>query len=99
MVDNTEIQKATVTKYDEWLAQLGDLVRTIANKELSAIVQLTDRYNKDLNKEINDKESLQEFLANISEIKNTSMEMEFRINEVQEQFRILQMYDYTIEDE
>jgi hypothetical protein len=81
------------------LLQLGELVRAIANKELSAIVQLTDRYNKDLNKEINDKESLQEFLANISEIKNTSMEMEFRINEVQEQFRILSMYDYPIEEE
>ena len=38
-------------------------------------------------------------MANISEIKNTSMEMEFRINEVQEQFRILSMYDYPIEEE
>jgi hypothetical protein len=99
MVDNTEIQHATITKFDEWLYLLGELVRTIATKELNGIVQLTERYNKDLNKEINDKESLQEFLANISEIKNTSMEMEFRINEVQEQFRILSMYDYSIEEE
>jgi hypothetical protein len=82
MVDNTDIQHATITKFDEWLSLLGELVRTIATKELNGIVQLTEKYNKDLNKEINDKESLQEFLAAISEIKNTSMEMEFRINEV-----------------
>jgi hypothetical protein len=58
MVDNTAIQSATINKYEEWLQLLGELVRNIATKELNGIVQLTDRYNKDLNKEINDKESL-----------------------------------------
>jgi hypothetical protein len=34
----------------------------------------------------------------IAEIKNISMEMEFRITEVQEQYRVLKMYDYPIEE-
>jgi hypothetical protein len=99
MVDNTEIQEATINKFDEWLEALGNLVRNIGQKELNGIVQLTEGYNKALNKEINDKDSLQDFLGSITEIKNSSMEMEFRINEVQEQFRILQMYSFTIEEE
>jgi len=35
----------------------------------------------------------------ISEIKNISMDMEFRIVEVQEQFRVLEMYEYELEEE
>ena len=35
----------------------------------------------------------------ITEIKNKSMDMEFRIIEVQEQFRVLKMYNYTVEEE
>jgi len=39
-------------------------------------------------------EQLKQLLNVISEIKNKSMDMEFRIVEVQEQFRILSMYKY-----
>ena len=51
-----------------------------------------------MNKEITDKGSLQEFLETIAKIKFISMEMEFRIIEVQEQYRVLNMYEYEIEE-
>ena len=35
----------------------------------------------------------------ISEIKNISMDMEFRVVEVQEQFRVLKMYNFEVEAE
>ena len=44
-------------------------------------------------------DSLKHLLNVISEIKNKSMDMEFRINEVQEQFRILKMYKYEVKEE
>lgn len=44
-------------------------------------------------------DSLKHLLNIISEIKNKSMDMEFRINEVSEQFRILKMYKFEVEDE
>lgn len=44
-------------------------------------------------------DSLKHLLNVISDIKNKSMDMEFRINEVQEQFRILKMYKYDVKKE
>jgi len=38
-------------------------------------------------------------LNKVSEIKNISMDMELKIGEAQEQFRVLKMYKYTVEDE
>ena len=35
----------------------------------------------------------------IAEIKNISMDMEFRIIEVQEQYRVLNMYEYPIDED
>jgi hypothetical protein len=44
-------------------------------------------------------DQLKSLLNVITEIKNKSMDMEFRIVEVQEQFRVLDMYEYDIEEE
>jgi hypothetical protein len=44
-------------------------------------------------------EQLKQLLNVISEIKNKSMDMEFRIVEVQEQFRVLSIYNYEIDEE
>lgn len=99
MIDSTQIQQKAVEKIDEWLKMLGDSLKGIASQELNAIIGQTEKYSKDLSKEVNDKDSLQEQLEVISEIRNSSMEMEFRIIEVQEQYRVLNMYEYQIEEE
>jgi len=44
-------------------------------------------------------EILKILLNTITEIKDTSMEMEFRILEVQESFRLLKNYEYKIDEE
>ena len=59
----------------------------------------TNKYSKDLNAEMNSIDLLKILLRVISDIKDISMDMEFKIVEVQENFRILNMYDYEIEPE
>jgi dynein heavy chain len=99
LIDNSDIKNATVSMIDKWLEMLGESLKSIANQELLAIIAQTENYNKELIKEIHQKETLQEFLEVIAEIKNISMEMEFRITEVQEQYRVLKMYDYPIDED
>ena len=99
MIDSSQIQQKAIEKIDEWLKMLGDSLKSIASQELGSIIAQTEKYSKDLSKEVNDKESLQETLEVIAEIRNSSMEMEFRIIEVQEQYRVLNMYEYVIEEE
>jgi len=74
-------------------------LKAIASKQLRQIIDQTQKYNKDLNAEMNSIELLKILLKVISEIKDISMDMEFKIVEVQEQFRVLKMYEYEIEPE
>jgi dynein heavy chain len=71
----------------------------IAFKELKTIRNDIDNYEKALGGEMGAIEQLKSLLNVITEIKNISMDMEFRIVEVQEQYRVLGMYDYEIEDD
>lgn len=75
---------------------LGDSLVDIATKELGSIMKDINEYEKQLKADMGGIDSLKHLLNVISEIKNKSMDMEFRINEVQEQFRILKMYKYTV---
>jgi len=59
----------------------------------------TVEYEKNLRGEMGAIEQLKALLNVISEIKNKSMDMEFRIDEVQEQYRVLKMYQYKIDEE
>lgn len=61
---------------------LGDSLKGMAAKELKAIMNDTANYNKALNGEMGAIDQLKSLLNVISEIKNKSMEMEFRIVEV-----------------
>jgi dynein heavy chain len=98
LVDNSEVKESIIQKIDEWLMILGDSLKAIATKELKAIIAETQNYNKGLNGEMAPIENLKTLLNVIAEIKNISMDMEFRIVEVQEQFRVLKMYNYEIEE-
>lgn len=59
----------------------------------------TQDYEKALKGEMGDIDQLKQLLNVISDIKNKSMDMELRILEVQEQFRVLSMYDFEIDEE
>jgi phenylalanyl-tRNA synthetase alpha subunit len=99
LIDNSDLHHKTIDKINEWLAILGESLKAIASKQLRQIVEQTNKYNKDLNAEMNSIELLKILLRVISDIKDISMDMEFKIVEVQEQFRVLKMYDYEIEPE
>jgi dynein heavy chain len=71
----------------------------MATSELRAIQKDTLEYDKSLKGEMGDIDQLKALLNVISEIKNKSMDMEFRILEVQEQFRVLKMYKFEINEE
>ena len=78
---------------------MGTSLTTIAAKELKSIKTDIDNYEKALGGEMGAIEQLKSLLNIITEIKNKSMDMEFRIVEVQEQFRVLDMYEYEVEEE
>lgn len=99
LIDNSEVKEATILKVDEWLQILGDSLKVIASKELKSIRNDIENYEKALGGEMGAIEQLKSLLNVITEIKNKSMDMEFRIVEVQEQFRVLDMYEYDIEEE
>lgn len=71
----------------------------MAQNELKAITKETQELEKSLKGEMGAIDQLKTLLNVISAIKNQSMDMEFRIIEVQEQFRVLNMYNYEIDED
>ena len=78
---------------------MGNSLKALAAKELKSIKTDIENYEKALGGEMGAIEQLKSLLNIITEIKNKSMDMEFRIVEVQEQFRVLDMYEYEIEED
>jgi dynein heavy chain len=99
LIDNSEVNNACIQKTEEWLEAYGEILKKMANSLLKDIIRDTEEYEKKLKGEMGDIDQLKSLLNVISEIKNKSMDMEFRIIEVQEQFRVLNMYDFAVEEE
>lgn len=78
-------------KVNEWLNVLGETLIDMSTKDLNYIVKDINEYEKHLKTEVHGIDGLKHVLNIISEIKNTSMDMELRINESVEQFRVLRM--------
>jgi hypothetical protein len=99
LIDNSEVKQASIDKVEEWIDACGEILKKMASTELKQIIRDTQDYGKALNGEMGDIDQLKALLNVISDIKNKSMDMEFRIIEVQEQFRVLNMYNFEIEEE
>lgn len=96
LINYQEVKQQAFEKVNEWLNVLGESLIDISTKELANIVKDINDYEKQLKTEVHGIDGLKHVLNVISEIKNTSMDMEFRINEIVEQFRILSMYAYQV---
>ena len=99
LINYQEVKEQAFEKVNEWLNVLGESLIDISTKELANIVKDINDYEKQLKTEVHGIDGLKHVLNVISEIKNTSMDMEFRINEIVEQFRVLSMYAYQVKPE
>jgi dynein heavy chain, axonemal len=77
----------------------GDVMRTLGIKDLDNIRKEIDEYRDKLSKVPDEIEDLKRMLNLISEIYNKSMIMEFRISDVTEKFRTLEMYNQVIDSD
>ena len=59
----------------------------------------TAEFVRQLSQDPSNIESLKQILKVISDVKNSSMGMKFRIHEVEEQFRLMQMYNFPVDEE
>lgn len=71
----------------------------MGEKEYSAIVEEIEEYKSLLKNDPNNIVDLKKMLHNIADIKNKSMDMEFRLSDLTEKFRILEMYNLPVEKE
>jgi dynein heavy chain len=99
LINYQEVKQQAFDKVSEWLNVLGDTLIDMSTKDLNVIVKDILEYEKHLKTEVHGIDGLKHVLNIISEIKNTSMEMELRINESVEQFRVLRMQKYEVKPE
>jgi len=86
-------------KINEWWATLGKILADIAKGTLTGIEKDIKGYQEFLASTKEGIELFKALLNKVAEIKNISMDMELKIGEASEQFRVLKMYKYAVEPE
>jgi len=98
-VDYTEVHQNAVEKIQEWWSSLGKILAEIAKGTLSEIMKQIKGYQEFLSVSKEGIDLFKALLNKVAEIKNISMDMELKIGEAQEQFRVLKMYKYEVDPE
>lgn len=93
-VDYTEVHANATEKIAEWRNVLGRILNDIAKGTLTAIIKEIKSYQEFLAVNNEGIDLFKALLNKVAEIKNISMDMELKIGEAQEQFRVLKMYKY-----
>jgi dynein heavy chain len=95
-VDYTDVHTNALEKIGEWWNVLGKILADIAKGTLTAIMKEINGYKDFLAVSKEGIELFKALLNKVAEIKNISMDMELKIGEAQEQFRVLKMYKYQV---
>lgn len=82
-----------------WLDALGKVLSDIAIRDLVAVINETQAYDEKLKSDVQGIDTIKNLLNVINDIRKNSMDMELKISEVVEQFRVLKMYKYNLEKE
>lgn len=102
LIDYQAVRNALMERCDLWLKVLGNVLSEISSKELKSISNRIQDYDTALQLKMQDSDginSIKTLLNTISSIRDESMDMELRIIECQEQFRLRQMYQYPVDPE
>ena len=96
-VSFSSVIKTFKNQADSWVDRYGGVLKEIAMKDLDSIQKTIKEYDEKMDENPQTIDELKSLLNKISEIKTVSMMMEFRISDVVEKFRTLQMYKQPVE--
>jgi len=99
IINFKDVKEKFIEKGYEWLNMFGNKLKEVAMNNIKEITEEIDEYHKLLKISPGDNESLAALLGNINKIQDLSMDMEFRITDIQEQFRILKMYEFDVDSD
>ena len=97
LVDYSAVVSNAYQQVQQWLDALGKVLSDIAIRDLQQVITETQQYEEKLKSDVQTIDTIKNLLNVINEIRKNSMDMELRIAEVVEQFRVLKMYKYAIE--
>ena len=97
IVDYSKVINSFITQAKDWLDRHGNVLRAMGERDLNQIKAEIESYRLRLEENPSRRETLKELLNVIAEIKNLTMNMEFRIADVQEKFRILNNYNQKVD--
>ena len=98
-IDYSDVHLNALEVYATWWNTLGKILGDIAKGTLTGIMKEINGYREFLSQNKEGIDMFKALLNKVAEIKNVSMDMELRISEAQEQYRVLKMYKYQIPPE
>lgn len=96
-VDYTQVKTSLRDTCMDFLKKLGEFLTNLAKTDLAKIKEIIREHNEQLSKDMQSIDEIKNLLESIAKIRNKSMDMELKIAEAQEQFRVLKMYKYPVD--
>lgn len=98
-VDFSNVKQAYIAQCKEALARIGGALLKICEKQTEEIYRLIFNYNTMIDQEADTLSELKEYLNTLSEIKNSTMDVEFKIQDLEEKFSLIVKNELTYSDE
>ena len=96
-MDYSHVKSSLTDIVLEFLKKLGDYLTNLAKTDLTKIKEIIKEHNEQLSRDMTSIDEIKNLLDTIARIRNKSMDMELKISEAQEQFRVLKMYKYPVD--
>ena len=90
---------SALDRINDWWSALGKILADIAKNTLTGIMKEIKNYQDFLAVSKEGIDLFKALLNKVAEIKNISMDMELKIGEAQEQYRVMKMYKYQVDPE
>ena len=98
-VDFLNVKEAYISQCKDSLSRIGKAFLKISEKQTEEIYKIIMNYNNLIDQEADTLKELKDYLNILTEIKNSTMDIEFQIMDVEEKYRILLKYDLSINEE
>lgn len=98
-IDFRNVKKAFINQAKDRLNRIGSFQLKLGEKDVEELFKINVDYRELIDSEAESLKELKSYLNVLSEIENTTMDIEFAISDVVEKFRILKKYDqkYSME--
>jgi dynein heavy chain len=96
LVDFSNVKQSYIAQCKEALTRIGNALLKIADKRTAELAKQIHNYNRMIDQEAETLQELKAYLNLLTEIRDSTMEFEFKLEDLEERYQLLIKYDLSV---